>query len=271
VIIATGLNHPDALASASLAAAIDAPILLVAGGTVPGATLAEVNRLAPTQIFILGGTAAVPQSAENVLDDVAPVTRLAGANRYGTAIEISRATHSGPVDTVYVAPGTSFVEALVAGPVAASRNAGILLVPPTSVPGSVANELQRLDPASIVVVGGGGVISSSVVSQLGAYADSVTSISGANRYDTSVRVAQHGFPGGADTVLIATGAIFPDALAGAGVGGDLASPILLVESSNLPGVVASELGRLDPLTVRVLGGPAAVSDSVVAEMVALLD
>ena len=270
VVIVTGLNYPDALAAASFAATIDAPILLVAGGTVPGATIREVQRLKPSKIYILGGTAAVPQSAENVLDDIAPVTRLAGSNRYGTAIQISRAAHAGPVDTVYLAPGTSFVEALVAGPVAASSGNAILLVPPTSLPGALVSEIQRLSPSKIVVIGGGSIVSHSVVDQLGAYAESVISISGSNRYATSVLVAEHGFPSGAETVLIVTGAVFPDALVGSRVAGHLNAPILIVELGSLPAVVAGELLRLDPLTVRVLGGPAAIADSVVQDVINLL-
>jgi SpoIID/LytB domain protein len=271
VVIATGLNYPDALAAASFAAQIDAPVLLVAGGTVPGATIGEVQRLNPTKIYILGGTVAVPQSAENVLDDIAPVTRLAGSNRYGTAIQISKATHAGPVDTVYLAPGTSFVEALVAGPVAASSGNAILLVPPTSLPGSIVSEIQRLSPSKIVVVGGGKVISQSVVDQLAPYADSVVSIAGNNRYHTAVLVSKHGFPSGADTVLIATGVLFPDALSGGGVAGNLNAPILLVEPGSLPSSIATELLRLDPATVWVLGGPEAISDSVVQQIIDLLD
>ncbi len=81
----------------------------------PSSTLLEVRRLSPDRIYILGGTAAVPNSAQGVLDDVAPVTRLAGADRYETAVKISRATHSSTVDTLYVTAGTSFVEPLADG------------------------------------------------------------------------------------------------------------------------------------------------------------
>jgi len=270
VIIATGLNHPDALAAAPLATRIDAPLLLVRGGSVPSSTLLEVRRLSPDRIYILGGTAAVPSSAQGVLDDVAPVTRLAGADRYETAVKISRATHSSTVDTLYVTAGTSFVEPLAAGPVAAVSQSGLLLVKPDSIPGVVANEISRLSPSKIVVVGGGVVVSQAVVNQLSAYAPTVQSISGSNRYHTSVLVSRHGFPSGADTVLIATGTIFPDALSGGGVAGDLDAPILLLEPGSLPFTVADELRRLNLSTVRILGGPAAVSSTVLSEIASLL-
>jgi len=271
VIIATGLNYPDALAAASLAKIRGAPVLLVKGGEVPAATLAEVQRLNPSQIFILGGTAAVPNSAEHVLDQVAPVTRLAGPNRYATAIEISRATHSGPVDTVFLAAGTTFVDALVTGPVAASLGDALLLTPPTKLDGAVASEIRRLSPSKIVVVGGGTIIAQSVVDQLAAYADTVESVSGSDRYATSALMAQYGFAAGADTVLIATGALFPDALSASGVAGGLHAPVLLVSPTALPSVVATELVRLNPSTVRVLGGSEAVAADVLQAIADLLD
>ena len=271
VIIATGLNYPDAVAAASLAEVADAPILLVAGGKVPGSTLTEVKRLDPSKIYILGGTAAVPNSAENVLDDVAPVTRLAGADRYLTAIEISKEAHPGPVNTVYLAAGTSFVEGLVGGPVAASSGNAILLVPSNKLPSALKSELNRLSPSKIVVLGGGGIVSQSVVDQLESYANSVESIAGSDRYHTGVLVSKHGFPGGAETVLIATGALFPDGLSASGVAGDLHAPVLLVKPDSLPSSVANELVRLDPSQIRILGGSAAISDSVEAAIENLFD
>lgn len=270
VIIATGLNFPDALAAASLAEGAGAPVLLVAGGSVPGSVLAEVNRLNPSEIVILGGTAAVPMSAEDVLDDVAPVTRLAGSNRYETAIKIAEATHPGTSDVVFVAPGTTYPEPLVAGSAAAADDAPVLLVPPTSLPGSVATELVRLNPTTVVVVGGGTVISQAVVDAIAGLGPTVQTIAGPNRYTMSANVSAYAFPGGADFVLVATGNNFPDALAGSGVAGLLDAPILLV-GSTLPSVIAAELQRLDPDTVRVLGGPAAVPPAVYDAIVDLLD
>jgi putative cell wall-binding protein len=66
VYIATGLNFPDALAGTPLAALRDGPILLVSN-TVPSIILAEISRLAPTDIVILGGTGAVPLSVSYAL------------------------------------------------------------------------------------------------------------------------------------------------------------------------------------------------------------
>jgi putative cell wall-binding protein len=71
-MVATGLNFPDALAGGPAAAALRAPILLVAGTAVPAATTTEMERLAPRTAVVLGGTAAV---AEGVADELALLLR----------------------------------------------------------------------------------------------------------------------------------------------------------------------------------------------------
>jgi len=61
-----------------------------------------------------------------------------------------------------------FADGIASGPAAAFLGAPVLLVGEDLLPGSVANEIKRLDPVSIVVVGGTGVISNAVANQLGA-------------------------------------------------------------------------------------------------------
>ena len=73
-----------------------------------------------------------------------------------------------------------------------------------------------------------------------------------------------------DTVFVATGATFPDALGGGPVAGGLPGPLLLVPASGVPSSVAAELRRLDPDRVIILGGTGAVSVSVVTQIQAAL-
>lgn len=92
VFIATGENFPDALGAAAAAGPALAPVLLVQTGAIPSETLAELNRLAPETIYIVGGTAVVSQAVEDALVALsfAPtVVRIAGTNRYDTAATLS--------------------------------------------------------------------------------------------------------------------------------------------------------------------------------------
>ncbi len=90
------------------------------------------------------------------------MTRLAGADRYATAAAISAATFANGAPVAYLATGANFPDAL-AGAVAAARAGGPLLLTTTDVlPTPTANELHRLAPGRIVVLGSSGVVSFAV-------------------------------------------------------------------------------------------------------------
>lgn len=93
-------------------------------------------------------------------------------------------------------------------------------------------------------------------------ASSVTRIAGPNRYATAAQLSRSAYPGGAASVMVATGANFPDALAGSAAAGHLGMPVLLVTRDSIPAATATELDQLDPDTIFVLGGEAVISESV---------
>lgn len=168
VYIATGANYPDALAAGAAAARVRAPILLTRGGELPASTAAELARLKPAEIVVMGGTGVI---SDAVLAQLAPyaasVRRVAGADRYATAASLTAATlASDSVSTVYIATGTAFPDGLSAGPVAGLAGAPLLLVKPNAVPAVVGEELRRLNPSTVIVVGGPGVVSDGVVSAI---------------------------------------------------------------------------------------------------------
>ncbi|MER3418748.1 MAG: hypothetical protein C4343_06595 [Chloroflexota bacterium] len=95
------------------------------------------------------------------------VTRLAGSDRYATAVEISKAMFpNGNVPVVTIATGLDFPDALAGAPAAALGGGPLLLVAPDAIPPVVATELARLKPARIVVLGGPGVVSPAVLAAL---------------------------------------------------------------------------------------------------------
>lgn len=92
----------------------------------------------------------------------------------------------------------------------------------------------------------------------------VEPIAGANRFDTAVEISHRAFPDGLDpkgplTVVIATGANWPDALGGTSLAGTLGAPVLLVDTNSVPASVVREMRRLGARNAIILGGPAAVS------------
>jgi putative cell wall-binding protein len=264
VYIANGINYPDALAGGPAATVEGAPVLLVQQNAIPVHTAAELIRLEPSEIVVLGGTAAVSNTVSTGLQEytTGAVTRVFGANRYATAAAISQRAFPTGADTVYVASGANFPDALSGGAAAAASGAPLLLVSPTSVPAATAAELTRLNPSRIVLLGGTAAVDASTASALGAFG-TVERVSGANRYETSAAVSRTAFadaPAGG-TVYLASGLNFPDALSAASVAGLQGAPLLIVPgtSSTVPAAIATEIARLNPSRIIILGGEAAVS------------
>lgn len=163
VYIADGLNFPDALAGAAAAGHVGAPILLVDPNSLPDATAAALTALAPHAIKVLGGTSSVSAAVVTAIAHLTGVTpiRLAGSDRYGTAIAISQDAFPGSpsVNVLYIASGANFPDALAG----ASLGGPMLLVPGKTVPASVLTEVARLAPHRLVFLGGPGSVSYSVM------------------------------------------------------------------------------------------------------------
>jgi putative cell wall-binding protein len=158
--VAAGTNFPDALAGGAAAAAQRGPVLLSRGTDLPAATAAELAYLKPQRIVVLGGAGVVSDAVLNALRaHSSSVTRLAGADRYTTAVEVSRSLAPSGSAVVYVSTGVNFPDALAGDPVAGLRGAPLLLLPSNRLPAEVAAELQRLNPSTVVILGASGVVS----------------------------------------------------------------------------------------------------------------
>ncbi len=271
--VATGQNFPDALAGAPAAARANAPILLVTRDSVPAVTATELQRLKPGRIVVLGSSGAVGSGVARTLDGLTAgsVSRLAGSDRYATAATISRATFGAGVAVVYIATGENFPDALGGGAAAGYQKGPVLLTRATGLPSVTATELSRLRPGRIVILGASGVVSSHVADQLRHYSSNVSRLAGDDRYATAVSVSRSTYgSAGAGTVFVATGTKFPDGLAGGPTAAIAPGPLLLVQPNALPSEVATELRRLDPNKVIVLGSSGVVSDAVVRAIDAAL-
>ena len=165
VYVASGENYPDALAASPIAGRLTAPVLLTARAQVASEVLAEVRRLTTAQIFVLGGVNSVSDHVVDQLDDIAPVRRLQGADRYATAAQVS-GTDERPGGVVYVASGETYPDALSGGSAAIQTDSPLLLVTRNSIPDVTKAELSRLAPTRIVVLGGPDTVSDLVVSDL---------------------------------------------------------------------------------------------------------
>jgi hypothetical protein len=191
------------------------------------------------------------------------VARIAGGDRYGTAIAVSKTSFpkNGSASAVVLATGESFPDALSGAPLAAQKGGPLLLTPSKTVDPDVVAEIHRvLAPGGkVYVLGGVNAVSDKVVAGLGLPAGQITRIAGTDRFGTSLAIAnQLNNPHG--NVVLATGDNFADALTaapfsavyGAGTGGPAA--ILLTDDRKLPAAVAGFVAGAH--SVAAVGGQA---------------
>ena len=270
--IAYAFDFPDGLAGAAAAGTIRGPVLLAASSLpLDAATASELARVKPKRIVVLGGPGAVNDAVKGALSayTTGTVTRLAGADRFGTAAAVSAATFAAGVDVAYIAYAYNFPDAL-AGAAAAGTIRGPVLLADTVLPINPATsaELARLKPKRIVVLGGSSVIGDALKGALGTLtAGAVTRIAGPDRFATAAAISAATFKPGVVVAYIANGRNFPDALAGAAAAGTSKGPVLLADTGvPLNPATSAELARLKPGRIVVLGGPGVISDGVVTQL-----
>lgn len=192
------------------------------------------------------------------------VERAAGADRYETASALSRSAFAPGVPTVHLATGEAFPDALAAAPAAAVSGGPVLLTRTSTLPQSVRQELLRLGPGRVVVVGGSSAVADQVVDQVRQALGGVTveRVAGADRYATAAALATRTWGPGAPVAYVASGEGFPDALAASGAAGALGGPVLLARVGGLPPATSAELSRLRPRRAVVVGGTSVLGTGV---------
>lgn len=267
VYIATGSNFPDALSAAPAAALQGGPLLLTTPTKLPDSVTAEIKRLTPQKIVVVGGTGAVSAAVYSRLSTLAPsIRRDSGADRYATSQTINRAAFSaGSARMAYVATGSNFPDALSASAAAASSGSPVMLVAGAgSTAGAATTALmQRLGVSSVRIAGGVGAVSARVESSLRA-ASGVTSVvrlAGADRYTTSSAINRSAFTS-ASSAYFAVGTNFADALAGAALAGRDGGPLYVVPASCVPADVIADLKTRGTTRRVLLGGTGALGAGV---------
>ncbi len=273
VILASGVNYADALAGAPLAAAANAPVLLTLNKTqgIEQAVLDEIARLGATKVYILGGTAAVCSDIESAVSSAGcKVTRLYGSTRYGTAVKVAEELNklTGKKFTnLYFASGVNFPDALSISSVAAIEGNPILYMPAAGkVDSATAKFISDGKYKNGVILGGTAAVSAEGQTSLTDLGLSIERISGADRYATSQAINKKYdalFTG--KQIAVATGANFPDALAGGALCAKMKMPVVLVSDKSADSALAYIKGEA-PEGLLVFGGAGAVSEDVAVKL-----
>ncbi|HYD09169.1 MAG TPA: cell wall-binding repeat-containing protein, partial [Acidimicrobiales bacterium] len=272
-ILASGENFPDALAASGLSGEnAPAPIVLTESDSLTDETRVALSELGSLDdIIVVGGTAAVSDEVVTAVEDEGyTVTRVAGNDRYETAAAIAGDVTAGEIDgltTALIASGEVFADALAGGPVAYAANLPVLLVNSAGIPAATEAALDGIE--QVIILGGTARITDETETELeGITGNPAVRVAGVDRFETATLIAStlgEGELGWApETVMLASGLNFPDALAGGPIGGERQAPIVL--SASIPEVTLAYLdGVSDTLRTLIgLGGTAVVSDEDLA-------
>ncbi|UAJ78936.1 cell wall-binding repeat-containing protein [Leifsonia sp. ZF2019] len=247
----------------------------ITGGALPtglrasGGTIVGTPSATGTYTFSLTATDDYNDSVtQKYTMHVVAGERVSGSDRFATSVAVSQAAYpdASTVGTVYVANGTSFPDALGGGPAAAHDSGPLLLTAPGSLPSVVSDEIKRLQPKHIVVVGGPAVVSDNVYKALGALTPDLKRVSGSDRFATARAVVANAFTS-APTVYVSTGLNFPDSLSAGAAAGSLHAPLLLVNggAASVDADTAALLRSLGTSNIVIIGGTAVMSPSLAAD------
>lgn len=197
----------------------------------------------------------------NVTLSSTPGERIYGATRYETSYLAAKKGWT-TSDTVIIAPGMSYPDALCAGPLAAKNNAPILLAKNESLSNQseLKSLLSSLKVKKAIIVGGPTVLSTSFENGIKSMSISTERLGGLNRYETSVKIAEA--VGTKGEVAIATGTGFADSLSISAVAGIKGMPILLTKNSEFPSSARSYLNSKNITKTYVVGGSVIISDAL---------
>jgi len=179
-----------------------------------------------------------------------------GADRYATAVAISELGFPEGASALVLVDGEQFAEALSAGPLAAAYGGPVLLVPPEGIRDDLTNEIERLDPSRVFLVG----VSKprSVTARLEEILEKpeVTSFAGDDPYETAALIARE-IEARLETVarvVIAPADSFIEAIAVTPLAAAKGWPILLADGDrDLPGATAGVIEDLRVDAALVVG------------------
>jgi putative cell wall-binding protein/peptidoglycan/xylan/chitin deacetylase (PgdA/CDA1 family) len=265
VYVANGLNYPDALSAAPAAAKFDSPLLLTTPTSLPASVRTRIDDLNPGLIVIVGGVDNVSSAVAAQLAQLGTVQRIAGTDRFETSRLIAANAFGTGATTAYVATGLNFPDALAAAPAAAKANGPTILVNggAASIDTATRNLLDSLNVSTVKIAGSTPSVSAGVATGLQAVpgVTSVQRFGGADRYATAALINQNAFTT-TSGIYVATGANFPDALAGSALAGWKEAPLYLSQQQCLSAPASDGLDRHESTTMTLFGDANALSANV---------
>jgi putative cell wall-binding protein len=261
--------YADNLAGGPLAAREEAPLLYTDSASLSPETAAELDRLGVARVFVLGGEAAISAEVVRQLEELGvEVVRIGGANRFETAALIAAELGSA-TGTAYVVegenadPNRGWPDPVSVAPLAGFTGDPILLVNRDRLPEETAAAIADLDVERAVIAGGEAAVSTAVEQQLGV---PTSRLAGDTRYLTSLAVYRAQVAAGMspETLTLATGLDWPDALAAGPVAAITGTTFAIVDGQGgedaLDELLAEAIGEVT--LVRLVGDETVITAEV---------
>lgn len=263
LILASGEEFSDALIGGTLSTQIEAPILLVEQDSIPNNVQAEIKRLNPEEVFLLGGTSTISESVENNIKKLISNThRIAGKNRFETAEEIRKTRIKlGGFDKL---PETffyydSYADALASIPFINKSNTAL-------IPVYNSDTVYDNKNGPVYIIGGydnfARVFSEGIE-------NGTFRIYGKDRYETAFEISdsfQMFQDYALDTIVLVDGTNYPDALTSSVLASKNNGTILLTEPNKLPDITKKRIDYDNIKNIIIVGGENSVSTDIEKEL-----
>lgn len=241
VVIVNGSDKHlvDGLSVSPLASIKDAPVLLSNNAKLTENTVKELKRLKPSNVYVIGGEDAMPNSVVQAIKGVLPsvnITRLGGSTRFDTSLEIAKEIDkTNDISKIYVSGGYGEVDALSIASVAGRDKCPIILTDLDGLNSSTFDYIKSEKVEDAYFIGGPTKISDKAISQI----DSIVSkdvsknrIAGDVRKDTNAKVIEK-FYSSSDlkNAVITKDSVIVDALTVGSLASKYDMPVIIGEDS----------------------------------------
>lgn len=249
----------------SMAAAFVSGKLALLKEMFPTATNTWIRSKLRENAMDLGVQGKDPLYGYGLIQPILNAERIGGKDRFEVAANISRKGWE-KSETVFIINNLAFADALAASPLAYRFNAPILLTASNELHLKTIEELKRLKPKEVILIGGKGSVTENIQSEIKQMGIKTKRIDGQNRFEVAENIAE--MMGTYQKAIITNGLNFPDALAIAPYAAEKGYPILLTRPDKLPENINALLAKHPLEETIVVGGEASVRPSVYKQLVA---
>ena len=218
----------------------------------------KIIALISTGIIVVNSVPTYASSEETVKNEA-----LIGKNRFDTSIKVSKAIKE--KRNVVIVNDKTMVDALSASTLAKTMNASILLASGEKLDKGVKEEIKNINPKNVFIIGGEKAISKSIEEEIKTMNFSTSRISGKDRYDTAIKIAQ--IIGDRDEAIIVNGEKgLSDAVSIAPVAAQNGLPILLTKEKSLSEETKDYMKKNKFEKVYLIGGEKVISKNIEKEI-----